>query len=98
SKSAVLRKLYPDGVYVELNPADAEELEFRSGEFVRISSRRGSINAKVLVTSTVKAGQVFIPMHYSTVNQLTFPEFDPYSRQPSYKNAAVRMARLEVEP
>ncbi|MGZ8938068.1 MAG: molybdopterin oxidoreductase family protein [Limisphaerales bacterium] len=98
SKSAVLRKLYPNGVYVELNPSDAEELDFRSGELIRISSRRGSINAKVLVTSTVKAGQVFIPMHYSTVNQLTFPEFDPYSRQPSYKNAAVRMARLEVEP
>jgi assimilatory nitrate reductase catalytic subunit len=28
-------------------------------------------------------------MHYATANQLTFPEFDPHSRQPSYKMAAV---------
>ena len=97
AKSAVLRKLYPKDVYVEINPADAEELHIESGEIVRISSRRGSITAKVVVTSTVMTGQVFIPMHYSTVNQLTFPSFDPYSRQPSYKSAAVRLAHLENE-
>ena len=95
SKSAVLRKLYPKEVYVEVNPADAEELNFESGALIRVSTRRGSITAKVLVTSTVRAGQVFIPMHYPTVNQLTFPSFDPYSRQPSYKSAAVRLEHLE---
>jgi len=31
---------------------------------------------------------VFIPMHYSVANQLTFPAFDPYSRQPAYKACA----------
>lgn len=95
AKSAVLRKLYPKEVYVEVNPADAADLDLSSGETIRISSRRGSITAKVLVTSTVRAGQVFIPMHYPTVNQLTYPSFDPYSRQPSYKHAAVRLAPLE---
>jgi anaerobic selenocysteine-containing dehydrogenase len=95
AKSAVLRKLYPENLYVEVNPIDAEELGFRSGEIIVVSSRRGSVEAKVLVTSTVQAGQVFMPMHYATVNQLTFPSFDPYSRQPSYKSAAVRLAPLE---
>ena len=78
-----------------MNPADADELNFESGALIRVSTRRGSITAKVLVTSTVRAGQVFIPMHYPTVNQLTFPSFDPYSRQPSYKSAAVRLEHLE---
>ena len=97
AKSAVLRKLYPNDVYVEINPADAEELHIESGEIIQVSSRRGAITAKVVVTSTVLAGQVFIPMHYPTVNQLTFPAFDPYSRQPSYKSAAVRLGPLENE-
>jgi len=34
-------------------------------------------------------------MHFGTVNQLTFPSFDPYSRQPSYKACAVAVARWE---
>jgi assimilatory nitrate reductase catalytic subunit len=43
------------------------------------------------VTPTVQPGQLFIPMHYREVNQLTFPAFDPYSRQPSYKACAVKI-------
>jgi assimilatory nitrate reductase catalytic subunit len=97
SKSAVLRKLYPKDLFVEINPADADELGFQSGEMIRISSRRGSVEAKVLVTSTVQGGQVFLPMHYPTVNQLTYPAFDPYSRQPSYKCAAVRLGPIDED-
>jgi assimilatory nitrate reductase catalytic subunit len=97
SKSAVLRQLYPENVYIEVHPHDAETEQLKSGETVRISSRRGSIEAKVLVTSTIQPGHIFIPMHYPTVNQLTCAEFDPHSRQPSYKHAAVRLDRIENE-
>ena len=45
--------------------------------------------ATAFVTETVRAGQVFLPMHYAAVNQLTPAVFDPYSRQPSYKATAV---------
>src|SRR5438876_376743 len=38
-------------------------------------------------------GRVFIPMHYAATNRLTHADFDPYSRQPSYKNAAVEIRR-----
>jgi assimilatory nitrate reductase catalytic subunit len=37
-------------------------------------------------------------MHYAKVNQLTFAAFDPYSRQPSYKNCAVRLRRKSEVP
>jgi assimilatory nitrate reductase catalytic subunit len=56
-----------------------------------IQSQRGSIVAKAFVTYSVQPGQVFIPMHYERVNQLTFAHFDPHSRQPSYKDCAVRI-------
>jgi anaerobic selenocysteine-containing dehydrogenase len=92
-KSAVLRSLYPDRIYAEINPTDASDFHIRDGDSIQIRSRRGSITARAFVTSIVQAGHIFVPMHYATANQLTFPEFDPYSRQPSYKMSAVAIER-----
>ena len=90
-KSKILRKLYPPELYLELNPEDAARIGAGTGQRVRITSRRGSVHANTFLTSTVRPGQVFLPMHYPDVNRLTYAEFDPYSRQPSYKSCAVRI-------
>ncbi len=92
-KSAVLRKLYPENVYVEVNPTDAELLGIQPHEWVFVESQRGRIEARAFVTHSVPAGQVFVPMHYETVNQLTDAVFDPYSKQPAYKACAVRLRK-----
>jgi assimilatory nitrate reductase catalytic subunit len=94
-KSAVLRALYPQNPYVELNPADAQRLGVLPNQTVRIVSRRASVECTAFVTPTVQPGHVFIPMHYRVTNQLTRSEFDPHSRQPSYKHCAVRLERIE---
>lgn len=93
NKSDVLRKLAPRALYVEINPTDADRLEIRSGDPVFIHSRRGEARALAMLTSTVQPGQLFLPMHYEAVNLLTFPSFDPHSRQPSYKACAVSVVR-----
>jgi assimilatory nitrate reductase catalytic subunit len=95
-KSAVLRGLYPTKAYIEVHPDDAARLQLMENEVVRVSSRRGTIRCAVFVTATVRPGQVFIPMHYDVTNQLTRPEFDPHSRQPSYKHCAVRIERVAL--
>lgn len=92
-KSAVLQKLYPAEVYVEIHPDDASELGIEPGSSVRISSLRGSIVAAAFIVNTVQRGQVFLPMHYAEVNQLTMQTVDPHSRQPAYKHCAVRLSR-----
>ncbi len=92
-KSDVLRSLAPVACYLEINPTDATRLNISSGCQVRITSRRGSILATAFVTPSVQPGQVFLPMHYAEVNQLTHPSFDPHSRQPNYKHCAVRVER-----
>lgn len=94
-KSDVLRKLYSKDCYVEINPGDARKLGIRRNSMVTISSRRATIRAMAYVTPTVQEGQLFIPMHYPEVNRLTFPAFDPYSRQPSYKACAVKIEILQ---
>jgi assimilatory nitrate reductase catalytic subunit len=88
-KSAVLRQLHPENIYVEINPRDAARLGIRPQQMVEVRSRRGKLTARAFVTGTVQPGHVFIPMHYEETNRLTFPSFDPYSRQPSYKACAV---------
>ena len=95
-KSAVLRRLGPQQVYVEINPQDARREGIRPSQEVIVESQRGRLRAVAFVTPTVQPGQVFIPMHYEATNQLTLAHFDPYSHQPSYKNCAVRVRRAEA--
>jgi assimilatory nitrate reductase catalytic subunit len=90
-KSDVLRQLYPANAYLEINPSDAVRLGVQTNESVTVHSRRGRVECAVFITTAVRPGQVFIPMHYSIANELTRAEFDPHSRQPSYKHCAVRV-------
>jgi len=90
-KSDVLRKLYPSTPYVEINPADAATLQIQHNEWVLVRSQRGKVRARAFVSHIVQPGQVFMPMHYSDTNKLTFAAYDPYSRQPAYKACAVRI-------
>ena len=95
-QSAILRSLYPAENYVEINPLDARRLAITSNQKVVVESQRGSLIAKAFVNPSISPGQVFLPMHYESTNQLTLAHFDPYSRQPSYKNCAVRVRKAEV--
>jgi assimilatory nitrate reductase catalytic subunit len=92
----ILDRLAPEG-WVEVSPADAGELRIHSGDLVRIVSERGAIERiRVRVTATVRAGEVFVPFHFDEqcANRLTLNEFDPISREPNYKQCAVRVERV----
>jgi assimilatory nitrate reductase catalytic subunit len=87
----VLRKLYPEQPYVEINPADARSLGIAPNSWVIVASQRGQMRALAMLTPSVATGTLFIPMHYAETNRLTDAVFDPYSKQPSYKSCAVRL-------
>ena len=93
-KSDILKKLYPEHVYLEIHPADARKLRVKEGDPVTVRSRRGEITVAVYLAPTVQRGQIFIPMHYPEVNNLTHSAFDPHSRQPNYKACAVAVVRM----
>ena len=93
-KSAMLRKLAPDRLMVDIHPDDADALKIIDHAIVKIASRRAEITATARVTDSVRRGEVFLPMHEASVNRLTFAAFDPVSRQPSYKHCAVRISTI----
>lgn len=93
-KSAVLAKMIPEELMLDLNPEDAKALGIRDGETVRVTSKRGALSVAVRLTHCLKSGEVYLPMHDPRVNQLTHASFDPHSRQPSYKHSAVRVDKI----
>ncbi|MDZ4199104.1 MAG: nitrate reductase [Kiritimatiellia bacterium] len=84
--------------YAEIHPRDAERLGVAYGDRVRVESRRGQLECRVVVTEMVAPGSCFIPMHFreGPVNALTVWAFDPYSREPNYKQQAVRIRKAQV--
>jgi assimilatory nitrate reductase catalytic subunit len=89
----ILEALAPEA-WVEMHPADAHALGVRGGDWVRVSSTRGAIDRiRVRVTAIGRRGAVFIPFHWDEhcVNRLTDDQFDPISREPNYKQCAVRI-------
>ena len=93
---AILEGLAPEA-WVEIHPSDATALGVFSGDFVRVTSERGAIDKiRARLTSIVRQGEVFIPFHWDErcANRLTNDDFDPISREPNYKQCAVRVERV----
>jgi len=91
----ILERLSP-AAWLEMNPRDARQLRLRPQDRVDVVSRRGRVRGVELrITETVAPGQVFVPFHYaeSNANQVTQSAFDPISREPNYKQSAVRIER-----
>jgi nitrate reductase (cytochrome) len=91
-----LRRAYPKA-YIEINPTDAEELDLRNGDLVRITSRRGEAVIAARVLNTPRPGMVFVPWHWedhdSFINRVTIDAYDPGSKQPEFKICAVKLAK-----
>ena len=82
--------------WVEVNPRDAQRVNVKPSDRVDVVSQRGRIrNLRVRLTETVAPGQVFVPFHWAdfNANQVTQSAFDPISREPNYKQCAVRIER-----
>ena len=92
---AILEHLSPSA-WVEMNPRDARVLRLTAKDRVDVVSRRGRVrDVELRITETIAPGQVFIPFHYAeaNANQMTQSAFDPISREPNYKQSAVRVER-----
>jgi predicted molibdopterin-dependent oxidoreductase YjgC len=78
--------------YMEINPDAAAALCIEHGSYARLTSRRGDAVVMVQCTQRVSQDMVFIPFHYhECVNRLSLGLLDPHSRQPAYKQCAVRI-------
>jgi ferredoxin-nitrate reductase len=93
--------------WVELSAADAESLGIVEGDAVELASPRGSLVAPARIKD-IREGIVFVPFHYGywdtdggnspngtprAANELTITDWDPASKQPLFKSAAVAVRK-----
>jgi formate dehydrogenase alpha subunit len=97
SRNASLGDAFPEPV-LEMHPEDAHRLQLVSGDWVEVTSRRGSVVCRALVTGRSPAGTVFLPFHFveAAANLLTLDRVDPRAKIPDFKMAAVKLRKVET--
>ncbi len=87
-----LMEVYGESL-IEVNPEDAQKLGINGNRRVRVTSRRGSIEAEAWVTDRVPSGMVYANFHFPEVpaNELTVAALDPIAKIPEYKVCAVKV-------
>jgi assimilatory nitrate reductase catalytic subunit len=84
--------------WLEMNPDDAAKLQLKPHDRVTVVSRRSSVkNVELRITGIVAPGQVFMPFHFPETNSnlVTLGAFDPISREPNFKQCAVRVEKFK---
>jgi predicted molibdopterin-dependent oxidoreductase YjgC len=82
--------------FVEINVEDARSLGIEHGDWVRLVSRRGQLEARAAVGERVYPGLVWMALHFAQakVNWLTHDVGDSLIGTPEYKTSAVRVEPL----
>lgn len=94
--SPSLHAQMPEG-YAEISPEKAKDLGVGQNEEIRLTTRRGSITAKAMITERVKADTVFVPFHFieACANTLTNASaLDPIVKIPEYKVCSVKVDKV----
>ena len=84
---------------VEIHPKDAAAYQVRSGDLLKVSSRRGEVVAADRLTRRSPVGTIFMTFHYAeaAANLLTIDAVDPTSKIPAYKVCAVKVEKVSRE-
>ena len=89
--------------FVEITAADALSFQLKHGELAQIESAWGEMLARVVVTDTLRQGDIFVPMHWTAqfssqgrMGALVNPAVDPISKQPESKHTPVNIKAYEA--
>jgi assimilatory nitrate reductase catalytic subunit len=89
--------------YVDLHPQDALLAGTREGELVRVSTKWGSLVARLRMSGEMPRGMIFVPIHWNSafasdarVGALVNPIVDPISGEPELKHTPARVTPFIV--
>lgn len=85
--------------WIELWHEDAMELGIAEGEWVKVSSKRGSIFAEARIVDTLQPGVAWMPFHYAEgANVLSDAHhLDPVSKIPGYKQIGIKVEKVDAK-
>lgn len=87
--------------FLEIHPDDALHRFIKDGDIVEIENLRGTVRVSAKVTSDIRKGVVFLPMHWGKLmhkdlaraNNVTSDLVDPISKEPDFKFSAVEVRK-----
>ncbi|MGO4699310.1 molybdopterin oxidoreductase family protein [Paenibacillus sp. 2TAB26] len=85
--------------YIEIHPKTAQKYRIEDGEWVEVTSLRGSFNVRSRITDKIMEDILFVPMHWGgvqNVNKATSPELDPNCKMPGFKTSTVAITPLRL--
>jgi formate dehydrogenase major subunit len=94
-RSRALDRIQP-AAFAAMNPTDLTRLGVETGQRVRVTSRRGTIELAARADAATEPGCVFIPFHFreAAANVLTTDVLDPVGKIPEFKFCAVQVEPL----
>ena len=94
-RSYALDAIQPEA-HVYMNPDDAKAMGVTDGDFVRLSTRRGTIETRARLSHRDTPGTCFMPFHFreAAANLLTIDEIDPTGKIPEFKFCAVKIEKV----
>lgn len=97
-KTTAIDEVSPE-CFAEVNPEDAKRLGINDKNWVRLTSRRGSVEMRVAITDRSQEGTIFSTYNHleTLVNFLTLDALDRLSRTPEYKLCAIKVEVLGDE-
>jgi nitrate reductase NapA len=94
-----LKRAMP-AAYVEVSREDAAAIGVKTGDRVRLETRRGTLELPVWIDGRGRCpkGHVFVPFFDETklINRLTLEAYCPFSKEPDYKKCAVRLVKVNA--
>ncbi len=105
SRTGKTARLYGhvDEPRIDLAHSDMERRNIVDGDLVRVTSRRGAIILRAHAAEDIRSGQAFVAMHWGLnnlssagANELTLSNQDPFSHQPEFKHAAIRIEKADL--
>lgn len=101
SKTGKVNKLkqHTAEAFIEMHCEDAEARNIQDNAVVEVFNSRGNVRVKAKLSTDIKKGVVFLPMHWGKVlnsdlnraNNITNNLVDPKSKEPDFKFSAVEV-------
>ncbi len=85
--------------YIEMTAADAAKIGVTEGEWVKVTSERGSVNVEARIVDTLDEGVTWMPFHYSDGANILADskKLDPIAKIPGFKEIGVKIEKVSEE-
>ncbi len=95
-RSKVLDAVEPEA-NCSMHPRTLRALGVEAGDYVQLTTRRGTVSVMARSDRAIGEGQVFLPFAYveAAANILTNPALDPFGKIPEFKFSAVRVEKAK---